>query len=67
VTRTSGKQTLAHHETPVFGSGGSYGASVTVEFTRPAVVSAVYTMIGEAAARNGCVPEAVGSTGMTNR
>lgn len=67
LVKTSEKQTPAHYETPVFGSGGSFGAGVSITFTGPGNITEVYRMIGENAARNGWVPEGVGSTGLTSR
>lgn len=67
LIRVSEKQTPARYETPVFGSGGSFGASVSVTFTSAASLSDVYRMIGENAAQHGWVALAADSTGMTNR
>lgn len=67
LVRTYGQQTPAHYETPGFGSGGSFGASVTVTFTSTASPADVYKAIGENAARNGWVVKGASSAGLANR
>ncbi len=67
LVKTDEKQTPAHYETPGFGSGGSFGAGVSVTFSSAASISDIYKMIGENAVRNGWVAKAADSTGMTNR
>jgi hypothetical protein len=67
LAKTDEKQIPAHYETPGFGSGGSFGAGVSVTFTSAASIPDVYRMIGENAVRNGWVAKAADSTGMTNR
>lgn len=61
------KQTPAHYETPGFGSGGSFGAGLTVTFTSTANPSDVYKAIGENAARNGWVAKGSSPAGLANR
>ncbi|RKR18643.1 hypothetical protein C8D78_2840 [Arthrobacter oryzae] len=67
LVKTNKKDTPAHYETPVFGSGGSFGASVVVTFTSAASLPDIYKMIGDNAVRNGWVGTAVGSINMTDR
>ncbi|WP_344368038.1 hypothetical protein [Arthrobacter humicola] len=67
LVKTKEKDAPAHYETPVFGSGGSFGASVVVSFTSAASLPDIYKMVGDNAARNGWVGTAVDSTGMTDR
>jgi len=67
LVRTSVQQTPAHYETPLFGSGGSFGAGVTVTFTSTTSPSDVYKAIGENATRNGWVVKGSGPTGLANR
>jgi len=67
LVRTYGQQTPAHYEPPGFGSGGSFGAGVTVTFTSTASPADVYKAIGEDAARTGWVAKGSGPTGLANR
>lgn len=67
LVKTGEKDTPAHYVTPVFGSGGSFGASVSVTFISAAGIRDIYKIVGDNAARNGWVGLAVGSTGMTDR
>lgn len=67
MVRTSVQRSPAHYETPVFGSGGSWGAGLTVTFTSNASPSDVYKAVGENAARNGWVVKGSTSDGLANR
>ncbi|MGN7201416.1 hypothetical protein [Arthrobacter sp. SAFR-044] len=67
LVRTSVQRTPAHYETRGFGSGGSFGAGVTVTFTSTASPADVYKAIAENAACNGWVAKGSNSAGLTNR
>ncbi|MHA7199171.1 hypothetical protein [Arthrobacter alkaliphilus] len=67
LVKISEKQTPARYESPVFGSGGSFGASVSVTFTSTVGRSDVYKAVGDNAVRNGWVARGVDSTGITDR
>lgn len=67
LVRTSVQQTPAHYETPVFGSGGSFGAGLTVTFTSTAIPADVYKAIGENAVRNGWAAKGSNPAGLANK